>query len=167
MEEINKYESGNINTKWIDNIYENLKNLETFERLSREGCQSILEYLQIPYEDRKIIIADIQFKNLKLMLNELRLLITDASLVIGEEQTEKYKNILIKLDEAFNDRKLFIIERYSAIQDRIVSSDTTAYFKDTLNFLSFIRERLIYLLRNILYVKPQPIKKSNDTKQWS
>lgn len=160
MDEDINYESSNINSIWLQNIYENIKNLEAMERLAREGCSSILEYLQIPYEARPIIIADTQYKNLKLIYNELYLLLSDLVPVIKPDEMEKFRDKLDALEEVIKIKKLFVKERYSKNKSNVISSEVTNFFYQTLKFLSNIKIAIIINISHILYVKEE------DKKTW-
>lgn len=151
MDDITNFgtDSANINERWIMNIFENLKKAEDFERYAREGCKDIIEFVQIPFSQRNIVIGEIQYKNLKLMLNEMLLVLPDIKPVI--EDTSELKT---KLDNIANDieNKQRYIEYVSDVNG-IKDSKMTSLFYKTLNLLSFMRESIIYQLRHILYIK--------------
>jgi len=155
MPEDTSLETSNINSLWLQNIYENLKNLESMERLAYEGCNSVLEYAQIPYEYRPIQIADIQYKNLKSIISEMRLLLTDLTPTIDSKIIEKYKGIIDKITPIINTKRLFINEIYSSEKARVINSKTTPFFDTTLAFLSGIRANIIKDIEHILYIKEE------------
>ena len=147
------FESTNINSKWLENIFENIKNIENAYRLAREGCSTVIEYLQIPTEHREIIIPDIQYKNLKLIISELDLLVTDANPVIGDTKTEEYRKKIEPLLNAMSQRKLFLHEPYSQVKKQISYRELTPFFWNTLDFVTRIKQDLIRDLSSILFVK--------------
>lgn len=157
MDEQFQTESSNINTKWIENIYDNLKNIEIYERYAREGCKDILEYLSIPYNERNLVIAEVQYKNLRLMLNELHLVIPDLKPVIGDE-SDKFKEKLEKIDLMLEDKTYFIDYIYSV--NGINSTRTTPLFNQMLKLISSLREEIIVSIKHILYIK------SDNKKTW-
>lgn len=149
----NNYDSSNINTLWLNNIYENLKNLEQLMRLSREGCTSLFEYMKIPVEQRKILIADTQYKNLRFMITELDLLLTDITPTIGEDKVEEFRKLLQPVEDIIDNRFLFVKETTSVTKNGITSSALLPFFYDTLNFVSKMRNNIIKSISHLLYIK--------------
>lgn len=152
-ENISQFDSRPINDRWLDNIYQNLTLLEEMERMAREGCHSIMEYLQIPLAERQQIIADVQYKNLKLMINEISLLLTDLSPQIGKESIQKYQVQLDPILYCIKERKRYVRESWSASRDRIIQSKTTEWFNKTLDFISNMRLQIINEIAPTLFLK--------------
>ena len=148
------FESTNINARWLENVYENLKNLEIMERLAREGCTTLLEYLQIPPQQRAVMIADAQHKNLKMMVTEMGLLLTDLTTMLEEDKLKKLRESLEKIRLACARRAFFVKEVYSASRG-IVNSRTTDFFDETLSFIAGLRVEIIQMIAPLLYVKKQ------------
>jgi len=71
-----------INDKWLENIFESLMRLEGFERLMRNGCQNLLEYIQ----NGNINLADVQYKNYQLFITETEILIQDTRHLIDKNK---------------------------------------------------------------------------------
>lgn len=157
MEEI-EFETFNKNSLWLDNILENIKNVEVMMRLASEGCNSITEYLQIPFERKHAIIADTQYKNLRLIITELKLLITDAEVIIGKEKADSYFATLFKLSENIDNKKLFVKEKFSMTKGVIIYAKTTELFNITLEYVQEIRRELIRDLSAVFYVKKEKRK---------
>lgn len=153
MEESNSFESTNINALWLQNIYENLKNLEFHERLAREGCNSIIEYIQMPYDKRNIFLSEVQYKNLRFIITEINLLLTDLSPVVNEKELEEYRKQLDNLERVINLRKLFIREIYSSIKKEITKSEMTPFFLETVGFVTKLRVNIIKSIAHLLYVQ--------------
>lgn len=158
MEQPN-YDSSNINTRWLENIYENLKNLEMYERMAREGCISILDYIQFPVENRSVFLCDIQYKNLRFIVNEMDLLMTDLTPVIDETKLEEFRTVLDKIGKKINNREVFVSDSYSSLRGKITDSKMTNVFHETLGFLMVLRQQVIKSIAHILYVKSEPIKR--------
>lgn len=148
-----EFQSSNINRLWLNNIYENIKNLETMVRLAREGCLSLAEYMQIPFEQRAIILPDVQYKNMRMISNEMNLLLTDLVPVLGKDKVEEYLKILFSIEKIIDQRKLFVKDNYSSVKKQVVSSSTTEFFFETLRFLEVIRRNIIIDISSILYAK--------------
>lgn len=148
-----EYESTNINTLWLQNIYENLKNLEYMERIAREGCSSILEYLQIPLENQQQILQDTQYKNMKFMVTEMNLLLTDLTPVLDKEKIKEFRKHLHALETGVNNKALFVDEAYSFTKRKITSSSMTPLFYETISFITNMRVNIINEMASLLYVK--------------
>lgn len=144
-------DAANINSKWIENIYENIKKIEEFERLAREGCTSIFDYVQIPMNDRNMFLVEIQYKNLKLLLNEFILVIPDINPVIGETESGEFMQLLEKLSKVMEDKKNIIRYFRSDVQNKITDAELTDSFYTMLKILHDLRVKLILVLKNILY----------------
>lgn len=157
-----EFESSNINSLWLQNIYENIKNLENMFRMARDGCRGILEYTQVSQENKDMFLVDVQYKNLRLILTELKLLIDDTMIVIGEDKGIEFLNQLEKIEKIINIRKLFVKDNYSATKNAIVNSSVTTFFMETLTFFEQIRRKIFKELAPLLYHKQEDINK----KKW-
>ena len=164
--ENNNVGSANINAEWLKNIAENLKNLEILERLSYEGCSSLLDYVQMPYEQRNIVIADTMYKNLCFMVTEIGLLLTDLTPVIDKEKIEKFEKDLYQIRLVINNRRLFIQESHSATQNAIISSKVKPFFIETRDYLSLLRKEIIYEIRHILYIRSDKKNEQFGVNLW-
>lgn len=144
-------QSANINSLWLNNIYENIKNIETYAKFAYNGCKDVMEYLQIPLEIRQKTIADVQYKNLSLMVNELKIVIPDTVPVIGEEKAKEFLNKLNIYSQTLKKRELFI-QKVNDAENNIKYNNVTELFEKTLDDASYLRIELILLLKNILYI---------------
>lgn len=156
MEE--SFESTNINSLWLANVYENLKNLEMLERTAKEGCNSVLEYLQIPIEQRNTIIADTQYKNLRFIVTEMALLLTDLTPVMDDTKLKDFRKSLDNIENIIHRRNLFVAENYSAKKKGIVQTTVTEFFHQTLKFLCILRIEIIKANASLLYIKEETKK---------
>lgn len=145
-------DTANINAKWIENIYENLKKIEEYERLAREGCSSVLDFVQIPSKDRSIFLAETQYKNIRLLLNEFILVIPDVTLVIGEASSNTFMQTLEGLAKVINDKHAMINYIKSDVTNSVRDAKMTHLFSLSLKVLSEIRTQLIKELKNVLFV---------------
>jgi len=100
-------ETTNINLKWLENIYNQITILQDLERMSREGCKTLIEYLQIPLEMQQIIIPEAQYKNMRFMALEIDILISNLTPIIGEG-SKHYAKLLQKIIINIDNRNLFI-----------------------------------------------------------
>lgn len=146
-------ESANINIKWIENIFDNIKKIEEFERLAREGCASILEYIQLPIKDREIYLVEIQYKNLKLLLNEFILIVPDIVLIVGEEKSKEFLGSVKRIGNVINKKENIVHTSRSDVSNTITSAKLTPLFDKSLNILSQLRMELIIELKNILFME--------------
>lgn len=152
--EAGEFESTNINSKWLENIYENIKNLENLERSAYEGCVSLLDYLQIPPETRHVIVGDAQYKNLKFMVTEIHLLLGDLTPVMKKERLKSFREQIEMIQNVISERYLFVKEPKN--QDRTIKySQVTPFFEKSLKFLSEIKIEIIKEISDILYVRAQ------------
>lgn len=142
-------QSANINEKWLNNIYENIKNLENYERLVREGCQSLLDFMNIPLKDRAVVIGLTQFKNLRFLITEFNLLLADLTPII--QNSDKYDKILNNIEKALKNEKLFIKSRID-INNQITEVKPTEFFYQTLDALHGLKRDLFGEIKGILYI---------------
>lgn len=153
-EDVNNLQSGNINAIWLQNIYENIKNLEMLERLAREGCNSLLDYLQMPFEQRDLIIGDLQYKNLRFIITEIYLLLSDLTPVLKDIELNNFYKALDKMKTIIEDRTLFLDEPRLA-NKRLKYSHPTEFFYLTLDFLHQLKINIIRSISHILYIKEE------------
>ena len=78
-------ETTNINLRWLSNIYDQIINIEAMERLCREGCTTITDYIMVPMSEKGIILPDAQYKTLRFLVLELDLLINNLSPILNEK----------------------------------------------------------------------------------
>jgi len=88
MDEITSQKT--ITEKWLENLFNNLLRLETYEKLAKEGCTSILDYVDL--NDKSL--TQIQYKNYTLFLTEIEVVANDCKNLIKEED---YNKILFEL----------------------------------------------------------------------
>ena len=154
MEEpVAQFESSNINTLWTNNILENLKNLENMERLAREGCESLMDYIQIPNQFKHSALADIQYKNLKLMVTETDLLLTDCEPVLNEKVIKDFREKLALLQPLMEKRDLFLHEPFSQTSKRTMQISLKEPFYRFLEMVTLLRRDVIKALAPMLYMK--------------
>lgn len=144
-------QSANINEKWLQNIYENIKKLEDYERLVREGCSSLLEYVQIPLEKRPIVLGLTQFKNLKFFLTEFKLLLADLTPVLNSSEAKNFYEVINNVDKSLNAQRLFLNCKYNANR-QLIETSTTEFFTITIDALHNLKTDLFKQIKNILYI---------------
>lgn len=141
--------TANINEKWLMNIYENIKNLEDYERLVREGCKSLLDFMNIPERNRPIVIGLTQFKNLKFIITEFQLLLGDLTPVL--KSSEKYDKVLDNIERALQTERLFIRTRTN-VNNEVIEVVPTEFFYQTLKTLHDLKRDLFKEIKHILYI---------------
>lgn len=147
------FESDNINTLWLKNIFDNLKNIENISRLAKEGCTSIVEYAEIPLNNRAYFIGDTQYKNLRFLVTELSLLLDDLEVPIeNKDELHKYKKSLDKISNIITNRKLFLKEPRDK-DGNIISSTPNQFFYDTLDILQHLKVNIYNNISHILYIR--------------
>ena len=142
-------QTANINEKWLENIYENIKKLEDYERLVREGCQSLLDFMNIPERNRPIVIGLTQFKNLRFMITEFTLLLADLTPIL--EEPDKYDKVLNDIDEALKLERLFL-KTMTNVDNEITEVRPTEFFYQTLKTLHNLKRDLFKEIKHILYI---------------
>lgn len=147
-------QTANINDKWLLNIYENIKNLEDYERLVRDGCKKLLDYLQIPARDRPVVVADTQYKNLQLFVTEFKLLLADLTPVLNPESAKVFDDALDKIDNAVKTRSLFVKDTRDT-NNKVIEVRTTEFFWKTINILHKTKVDLFKQIKNILYINTE------------
>ena len=148
-------QSSNINQKWLENIYENIKNIEEHERLAKEGCESLMVYFGIPQDTRQIVLGDIQFKNLSFFLTEFHLLISDLTPVLNDKDVEYFRETIKKIEKGLKTEQLFINKVYDRSR-KLKETKLTPFFYETLNFLGELKIELFKKIKNILYIPSSP-----------
>lgn len=159
MEE-ESYESTNIHTKWLENIYEQIKNIQYMERLAMEGCTSLIEYFQIPFSMQRIIIPDTQYKNIRFIVLEMQILISNLSPVLKDRKAY-YETRLKVIADSIDNRKLFLKEVKS--NNQLVSIEPTPFMNTTIKFLFKLKSDIINDIGDILYLKEEEDK---NRKKW-
>ncbi len=146
MEEININSSEkNISDKWLDNIFNILKRLEESEKLAREGCLTILEYVQIPEKSLPLI----QYKNYTLFLTDFQLLINNCQQMIGKKDYDLFIKNLKGLKELESKCKCFL----GVKKDHIKRTETyylKPMFHRSIDIIGKMRRDLITNLWKIL-----------------
>jgi len=151
------FDSANINIEWLNNIYGEIRALQDLERLSKEGCRNLMEYLQIPFENQKLIMADVQYKNMRFLALELDILIKNLAPIIPKKVNDYNKKLVVVLDN-LNKRNLFIEERM--INNKVVEIYTLPFLHNTVNYLCSIKADIIKSIGHLLYLKEDnPTKK--------
>ena len=153
------FETTNINLEWLNNIYNELKTIQGIEMIAREGCRNLMEYLQIPIDSQKIVMADAQYKNMRFLALELDLLITNLAPVI-KDKVSKYDNQLKPILKNINNRSLFVDE--TTINNKVVEIYTLPFFNLTIDFLVSIKAEIIKDIAHILYLPEEEVGK----KRW-
>lgn len=160
MEEGEQLAVTNVNDLWNKNWFENIQNAENFERLIRTGGSGPDDYITIPKsalpsKEFRLIMNEAKYINLINLANELDMLLTDITPVIGED---KLKEFIKHLDLICHDLQLkdkYIIIKFSA--DGIPFDSTlTPLFNSAKDYLINCRREIIKTMTPLLYVsKPK------------
>lgn len=147
------FKTANINMLWLQNIFENLKNLEYMERIAREGTDSLIDYIKVPEQDRSRYFAAIQYKNLKMMISEMFLLLADLQPVITSQFYKEIKESLDKLQESITEERKFIKSYFSQVSKSVYKAELTTNFDVMLKIVSSMRSRIIKEISHLLFVE--------------
>lgn len=77
--------------KWLDNIFDVLMRIEEYERLAKNGCRNLSDYLENPQID----LAVTQEKNYQFFMTEIQILLNDIKFFI---KRENYLKISLKFN---------------------------------------------------------------------
>lgn len=91
-----------ISQKWVEDVYNSLKNLEIVERLAMNGCENILDYVESelytdPIGSEKTINM-IRAKNIILWIKESKILLRKLKNFIESEEYRKLNNRIDYID---------------------------------------------------------------------
>jgi len=148
MEQDN-FSSSNIHLDWLDNIMNQLKDLQDIERLSREGCRSIIEYVSIPPEIAHNFIVETCYKNIQFFIMELHIVVTNLQSTLKEDSKEYFKRLEF-LDKKIKNKKLFVVQKF--INNELTLELTEIYYK-TLDLLIVTKRNLIKDISSLLFIK--------------
>lgn len=154
IEDTNNIDSGNIHLKWLDNIYDKFSNIEKMEVMSREGCTTLMEFIQMPEHMRNIELPLAQYKNLRFFITEMKLLIDNLSPVMLKHCPEDYKRIKEKIGFVYKDinhRQLFLKEIKKG--KMVIALQVTDFFDLVVLQISNLKAELIELNKGILYLE--------------
>jgi hypothetical protein len=155
------FESTNIHLDWLNNIYGQLKMLQDFERIAREGSRSLMEYLQIPFEYQRVVMPDAQYKNMRFFAMELDILISNLSSAFKEEdkgdKVKEYKKRLEPILRVIDNRHLFLREK--KMNNQLIEIQVLPFLNTTVKFLISIKSDIILDIGHILYL-PEEVKKT-------
>lgn len=154
----NDVESSNVHLSWLEFIFEKLKNIDGMIKLAREGSDSLMDYLEVPYEMRQVLLPDSQYKNLRFLVLEMDTLITNLSPML-KDKTDKYKKNIKIITDVMDKRELFL--RDIKKNNKIEAIQILPLFNQTLNLilnmhLEIIKEKEV---SSILYMSDDTNKK--------
>lgn len=140
MEENYEVESSNIHSKWLDNIYNQFIKIQEMETLALEGCMSLAEFMEIPIERLPIYLPEIEYKNLRFMVRELKLLVDNLSPIL-KEQSKEYRELLKPVLKRLDDRSLFLSENKK--NNIIIELKLNPIFHKTVEYVLDIKTKII------------------------
>jgi len=108
----------NITDKWLDNVYEILMRLEGYERLAKEGCNSLMEYLQSIAQNPNIDLATLQKKNYDMFITEFEVLLNNIKHLVDNKTFLKMRIKLSSLITYEDEVDGFLDMRVDMLQHR-------------------------------------------------
>lgn len=156
---MDEFETTNIHVEWLKNIYKQLMIIQDMERISREGCRDLMEYLQIPIEYHGLVIPDAQYKNLRFFVIELDILINNLKPTL-REKSKDYTIIIKQIMDNIDRRDLFIKER--RINNNVVSYYLLPFFYKTIQLLVKVKSDIISDIGHLLYLPEE----EKGKKKW-
>lgn len=144
--------SVNINTKWLDDIYDNLLKIKKHLRFAKNGADSLDDYIKRLLIEQRFDLIDLQYTNLKLLVTEIAILLDDLAPIINGDSKidiELFDEIKSRIDN----RNTFIEDTYDTVNKKIIRSNIKKAFVETVKALEKIRGQIIIELKEILYMK--------------
>lgn len=158
MEE-EEFETTNIHTKWLESIYEQIRNIQAMQRIAKEGALTLMDYLQIPMEMHPFIIPETEYKNLRFMVLEMDMLVSNLANVL-KDKTKAYHEDIKKVTDLIDNRNLFIKDKFQ--NGQLVSREVLLFFKTTINYLFAINAEIINDIPDLLWIKEE----ESGKKKW-
>ncbi len=176
MEEDDRTEESkkNISEKWLESIRQSLERLESYEMYAREGCESIIEYCNLPSGTPLEII---QLKNASFWISEFKNVFAKTKSIIDNKNFEVMEKELISIERFLSNKESFPNTKdfNSKAGKEIICWDTLSdsisypnqvlkkvilspYFYMQIDRLSMLRCSLIQQLEHILFRKTKLIK---------
>jgi len=155
MEEV---ESSNFVFDWLRLNLDNIKGIIISLRNANEGCESITEFLEIPYNLQCILIPEIQYKNMKFLVLDLDILITNLSPIL-KERTKVYKESIKQILDIRNNRSMFLEDIRN--NNNLIQIRIKPFFYSVIDQLSKIYSDLIMEkeISKLLFIE-------GDDKKW-
>lgn len=97
----------NIGTKWLDSLYNSIEKITEHERYGREGCESLVQYVQDIILFNKSL-SSTQLKNLSMMIGEIKIILPKAKRFIKEKAFGDLLLEIKKCDIDFNNQYVFV-----------------------------------------------------------
>jgi len=117
--------------------------------------------------DKKVVMPDLQYKNLRFIATELKLLLEDLVPVIDNKSHTKFMDEVLKIKDALDKRTLFVIDSFYMDKSRVMACKLTPLFNQTLNHLSRLKMDIVSAISHILYIANNShIKGGNSRKPW-
>jgi len=88
-EKTNQEDTRSFADKWLNNVFETLMKLEDYERLLKNGCSDIMDFVQ----NKELDLAIVQEKNYQLFMTEIEIILNDINHFIDKKE---YLSLLIK-----------------------------------------------------------------------
>ena len=126
------------------------------QRVASEGANDLMDYMSIPVDKRSIICPDTQYANLRYLVLELDLTITNTSKVLKDE-VDNYRKILDKIIQVIDRRDLFL--REVKRNGQLIQLNITSFFYDTRKIVFKLCRNLIDDISPLLYLDDKVKKK--------
>lgn len=139
-----------ISNQWINLVFKSLENLERYEKLMREGCKDLLDYVQLT----KIQLLDAQIKNVSFMISEISILLENVKPILEKKD---YIQMSVSLK---NIRKEYP-DSYEIIIDEMFKTKIPMFkpnFYKLQESLSRLRSQIVSSLSKILYIQEEKIE---------
>jgi len=145
----------NFSDKWLNNIFEILMRVEEYERLAKNGCVNLIDYVQNPNLD----FALIQEKNYQLFMTEVELLLNNIKHFINREDFLLLLLINIKVKKAEEDSGGFLATNIDSVSHRNNNVLKPEYY----NIIPIMSELRGLIVKSLLtFINPKLKPKSEE-----
>ncbi len=166
-QELNQESKKDISDKWIAFICEHLQRLEELEVSSKQGCENMLEYVNIPV-NQMVSLPVMQLKNIGFWISEFEITLKDVRAVLKKTEAEALENKL-NLIKNTKEKGFKIKETTIKISKVLRNSQTKKrkvvllpLFEVVVNQLSNLRGELIENLKHILWIQKSESKSGEE-----
>jgi len=146
----------NFSDKWMDHLFEVMMRIEDYERLARNGCSTLIDYVQ----NQNLDLAIIQEKNYQLFMTECSILMGDVKNFIDKKD---YLELFLRFKE-IKDKENSINGFLEMRQDHIANTSESYLkreFYQIIDLLSDFRNALVRSL--LIFLNPEIKTKKEDT----
>jgi len=146
MENNNDPNITNVNSLWLQNIFNQLITLKESLALARDGFFSVPELL----ETSPLDLGQIQYRNFRFVLTIFDSMLNDVQSVVAHEYLASTQNIIQKLKTQIDENIFNFFQRVNQPKPHFIP---LPYYYKAIEVLEKMRARLLLQLSPLLYVQ--------------